>query len=179
MDNTIEEEVVDAIESTDEEEVAVEEEATEEEEGESVDELQAKLEEAEEAKRQLTARAKKAEKEAKALRSKPAKESSEAINNTLSADDVDVKILQSQGMSEDLIKELKAIAQVRGTSILATQLDPIFISIKEKKEQEDKNTAASLGASKGSGKVKARKSTATPNLSEEEHRNLWRDQRDK
>lgn len=120
----------------------------------------------------VVARAKKAEAEIKALKGKSA-EAPQLNNNALSADDVDVKILQSQGMSEDLINELKALAKVRGTSILATQLDPIFLAIKEKKDAEDKNAKASLGASKGSGQIKKSKDFKTSGLSEQEHKELW------
>lgn len=123
----------------------------------------------------VVARAKKAEAEAKSLKEKYEKaDATQVISNTLSPDDVDVKILQSQGMSEDLITEAKAIAKVRNISILAAQSDPIFLVIKEKKEAEEKNAKASLGASRGSGQIKPKKTPATPNLSEEEHRNLWR-----
>lgn len=162
-------EVNEVSEATNSEEEVVLEETTD---VEDIEAIKGRLMEAEEAKRQLTARAHKAEAEAKALKAKSA-EAPQINSNALSADDVDVKILQSQGMSEDLITELKALAKVRNTSILATQLDPIFIAIKEKKEAEDKNAKASLGASKGSGQVKPKKTAQTPNLSPEEHKELW------
>lgn len=162
-------EVNEVSEATSSEEEVVLEETTD---IEDVEAIKVKLAEAEEAKRQLTARAHKAEAENKTLKSKSA-EASQVNSNALSADDVDAKILQSQGMSEDLITELKVLAKVRNTSILATQLDPIFVAIKEKKEAEEKNAKASLGASKGSGQVKAKKTASTPNLSPEEHKELW------
>jgi hypothetical protein len=163
------EEVVEVTDST--EEVVLEEETTDD--IEDIAMLKTRLEEVEEAKRQLTARAHRAEAEAKALRAKP-KPASQEVNNTLSADDVDTKILQSQGMSDDLIAELKALATVRGKSILATQLDPIFIAIKAGREAEEKNAKASLGASRGSGQNKPKKNPSTPGLSDEEHKELWR-----
>ena len=76
-------------------------------------------------------------------------------------------------MSEDLIKELTTLAKVRGTSILATQLDPIFITIKEKVEAEDKAKKASLPASRGSGSPTARKDFNSPGLTDAEHKELW------
>ena len=140
---------------------------------EDVEAFQAQLAEAEEAKRQLTARAHKAEAEAKALKAKQAEAPPLQTNSGLDADAVDVKILQSQGMSEDLIKELTTLAKVRGTSILATQLDPIFITIKEKVEAEDKAKKASLPASRGSGSPTARKDFNSPGLTDAEHKELW------
>lgn len=141
--------------------------------GEDIDALRQKATEAEEAKRQLTARAHKAEAELKAIKAKQAEAPQSNINNGLDSDAVDVKILQSQGMSEYLITELKALAKVRGTSILATQLDPIFVTIKEKSEQEEKAKKASLPASRGSGSPTAKKSFNTPGLTDEEHKELW------
>jgi len=138
---------------------------------EDIEAIKAQLAEAEEAKRQLTARAHKAEAELKAKKAEAPQNSN--INNGLDADAVDVKILQSQGMSDELIKELTTLAKVRGTSILATQLDPIFVAIKEKVEQEDKAKKASLPASRGSGSPTAKKGFNTPNLSEAEHKELW------
>lgn len=137
---------------------------------EDVEAIKQQLAEAEEAKRQITARAHKAEAELKALKSAPQNSN---INNGLDSDAVDVKILQSQGMSEDLIKELTTLAKVRGTSILATQLDPIFVTIKEKTEQEEKAKKASLPASRGSGSPTAKKGFNTPGLTAEEHKELW------
>jgi len=163
-----------AVEATDSTEEVVPEETTDDleevvEEPEPVD-----VREAPEFK-QVLARAHKAEAELKSRKEKEKAEAPPLNNNTLSADDVDVKILQSQGMSDDLIKELQALAKVRGTSILATQLDPIFVAIKETKEAEEKNAKASLGASKGSGQNKPKKGPQTPGLSQEEHKELWQE----
>ena len=137
---------------------------------EDVDAIKQQLAEAEEAKRQLTARAHKAEAE---LKARKAEAPPVTTNSGLDSDAVDVKILQSQGMSEELIVELKALAKVRGTSILATQLDPIFVEIKKSKDAEEKSKKASLPASKGSGSPSSKKGFNSPDLTKEEHKELW------
>ena len=139
---------------------------------EDVEAIKLKLEEAEEAKRQLTARAHKAEAELK--KAKQTAPQKEIINNGLDADSVDVKILQSQGLSEDLIEQLKKLAKINGTSILAAQSDSIYQVIKERKEQEEKKAKASLGASRGSGSPTGKKDFNSPGLTEAEHRDLWK-----
>jgi len=159
-------------EELEEELVDLEEEDTEEDDQEEVAEPEVDVRESQEFK-DVLARAKKAEAELKTLKVKKAPAPQE-INNALSAEDVDKKILQSQGVSEDLIEKLERIAQINGTSVLAAQSDPIYIAMKQQKEAEEKNAKASLGASKGSGQVKGRKTTATPNLKDEEHKELWR-----
>lgn len=136
-----------------------------------VAEALAKLAEAEEAKRQITARAIKAEQELKALRGAPKPET--ITNNGLSAEDVDIKILESQGIDKDSIEYLRKLAKVNGTSILAAQSDDIYKGYKAKKEADEKAEKASLGASRGSGQVKKGKDVSSPNLSEQEHRELW------
>lgn len=140
---------------------------------EDVDAIRQQLAEAEEAKRQLTARAHKAEAELKARKAEVTPLAPLATNSGLDSDAVDVKILQSQGMSEELITELKALAKVRGTSILATQLDPIFVEIKKSKDAEEKSKKASLPASRGSGSPTAKKSFNSSGLTDAEHKELW------
>jgi hypothetical protein len=83
---------------------------------------------------------------------------------------VEETVLLAQGMPEELLAELKAVAAVRRVSLIKAQTDPIFIAVKEKFEKEKKQASASLGASRGSGSVKAKKSFDTPGLSREEHK---------
>lgn len=125
---------------------------------------------------QVLARAKRAEDEAKRLKASPVN-----INktNSLSPEEVDVKILQSQGYTDELITELKAVAKARGKSLFASTQDSIFIAIKAEKEAELKAQKAKLGASRGSSSVRKEKSVTSPNLSDEEHKQLWRESRDK
>ena len=161
-----EEKVVDATESTEVLELENELGDTED-----IEAIKKELADALEAKRQLTARAKTAEAK---LKEKP--EPTQINNNGLSADDVDVKILQSQGLDEDAIKYLKKLAQVNGTSIIAAQSDELFEAYKTKKETEEKTKKASLGASRGSGQAKKEASMTTPGLSDADHKALWNKQ---
>lgn len=143
------------------------------------DTLRDKLNKADEAKRQLHSRAKKAEDELKKLKgspnpvspaNQPAKK--EETNTSTTTVDVDERILKSQGMSDELLKELKAVAQVRGVSLIDAQKDPIFVAVKEKFEKDQKKEDASLPASRGSGGAKSKKDFTTPNLSRDEHKQL-------
>lgn len=81
-------------------------------------------------------------------------------------------VLQANGMSDELLTQLKKVAAINGTSLIKAQNDPIFVAVKEKFEREIKQESASLGASKGAGSVKAQKTFATPGLSAEEHKKL-------
>ena len=154
-------------------EITLDEETTEEE---TVESLKAKLAEKDaqlakeaEARRQLTARAKTAE----AGKAKPVA-NPQSLNNGIDLATMEKTILKSQGMSDDLLEELVALSKVRGKGLLDTQSDPIFIALKEAKESEAKKAKAKLGSSKGSGTVKKEKSFETPGLSEEEHKEMWK-----
>ena len=139
------------------------------EETEDIETLKVKLAESEEAKRQITARAKAAEAK---LKEKPAPQ---PLINALSKDDTELLILASQGLNDpDLIGELKALAKVRGKSLIETQTDPIFIAMKAAREETAKVEKAKLGASKGSGGIRKGKDLNTPGLSDAEHRELWK-----
>jgi phage terminase large subunit len=82
---------------------------------------------------------------------------------------VEETVLLANGMPEELMEELKAVAAVRKVSLLKAQADPIFVAVKEKFEKDLKQASASLPASRGSGVVKAQKTFNTPGLSREEH----------
>jgi uncharacterized protein YuzE len=88
---------------------------------------------------------------------------------TASPFNVEETVLLANGMNEDLMVELKAVAKVRGISLIKAQTDPIFVAVKEKFEKDKKRDDASLPASRNSGGVKARKTVSTPGLSREEH----------
>lgn len=96
------------------------------------------------------------------------------INNPVDDAMIEKKILKSQGMSDELLGELETIAKVRGKGLIDSQTDPIFIALKDSKEAEAKSAKAKLGASKGSGTVKPQKGFNTPGLSDEEHKEMWR-----
>lgn len=89
--------------------------------------------------------------------------------------DVDERILVASGMPDELLGELKVVAKLRNVDLIKAQNDPIFVAVKEKFEKDKKQRDASLGASRGSGSVKAKKDFNTPGLSREEHRKMFLD----
>jgi len=88
--------------------------------------------------------------------------------------DVDERILKSQGMPDDLLTQLKKVAKFNEVDLITAQKDSMFVAIREKYEQEQRDKEASLGASKGSGGVKPQKSFKTPGLSPEDHKAMWK-----
>ncbi len=119
--------------------------------------------------KQVLARAKKAE---EALKKIPPANN---FTNSPSDELIEEKVLLSQGMDAELLKELKAIAKVRGKGLIESQNDPIFVALKKSKEDDEKAKKSKLGASKGSGTVKKEKTINSPGLTEEEHKALWRE----
>lgn len=88
--------------------------------------------------------------------------------------DVDERILKSQGMPDELLTQLKKVAKFNEVDLITAQKDPMFVAIREKYEQEQRDKEASLGASKGSGGVKPQKDFTTSGLTPEEHKALWK-----
>lgn len=123
---------------------------------------------------QVLARAKKAEAQLKGFKTPQAKAPAVVNNQVLSEDVVDSRILKSEGMSDELLSELKVIAKIRGKSMMDCKADPIFVAIKEAKDKEAKKVT--LPASRGSGSVKKAKDFNTKGLTPEEHKALWREQ---
>ncbi len=119
--------------------------------------------------KKLFERAKKAEADLKALKGAPKKP---ATAKPASPQNVEETVLLANGMPEDLLEELKAVASVRNIGLIKAQNDPIFVAVKEKFEKDKKAEAASMGASRGSGTVKPKKTFNTPGLTEEEHREM-------
>ncbi len=85
---------------------------------------------------------------------------------------VEETVLLANGMPEELVAELKVVAQVRKTTLLKAQNDPIFVAVKENYEQEQTRKASSLPASRGASAVKPKKDFNSPGLSREEHRQM-------
>jgi hypothetical protein len=85
---------------------------------------------------------------------------------------VEETVLLANGMPEELVKELKVVAQVRGTTLLKAKNDPIFVAVQEKFEQDQQRKATSLPASRGSAAVQPKKDFTTPGLSRDEHRKM-------
>lgn len=135
---------------------------------EDVEAIKARAEEVETFARQAVARAKKAEEELKVLK-KP-KETPAPVASPQAS--VEETVLLAQGLPEELLKELKAVAQVRGVSLIKAQSDPIFVAVKTQFDKDQKQKDASLPASRGSGQAKPKVSLETPNLSREEHKRL-------
>lgn len=168
------ENLLEESESTNEDtELELEEEILDDDE--DIESVKAKAEKADTFARQAVARAKKAEAELKALKGEP-KAKAPQLNSGLDDESVERKILKSQGVSEELIEELSALSKVRGKSLLDTLEDPIYLKLKEAKEEEAKEKKAKLPSSKGSGTVKSKRDTTSPDLSEEEHKALWKEQ---
>lgn len=92
---------------------------------------------------------------------------------TPTSDSVDERILKSQGMPDELLLQLKKVARFNEVDLITAQKDPMFVAIREKYEQEQRDKEASLGASNGSGNVKAQKTFTTPGLQKDEHKAMW------
>lgn len=137
---------------------------------EDVEALKLELAKAKEAQAQILARAKKAEAELKTAKSTV----SPQINNTPTDEAIQTHILKAQGLSDELLAELKAVAAVRKVSLIDAQNDPIFTAIKERKEAETKSVKASLGVSKGSRPEKKEKTFDSQGLTPEEHKAMWK-----
>lgn len=90
-----------------------------------------------------------------------------------SAPDVEEVVLKANGMPDALLKTLKKVAALNGTSLLDAQNDELFIAAKSKHEREEKERKASMGASRGSGRTAPKTDFNTPGLTEEQHRALW------
>jgi len=135
-----------------------------------------------ESEMKMYARAKKAEAEAKRLKalltnSKPEPkqtERKETVNQgpTLTEEQVDEKILRSQGLDDDAIEEAKYIAGRKGISLIAATHDERFIRFKTQAEEDKRKAEASLGASKGSGRKKSAPTFDQP-LTREDHERLF------
>jgi len=130
--------------------------------------LEAEIEKQREIAENQRIRAEKAEKKAKEVRVSAPKEEKQ------DTPDVDERILRANGMPDELLKELKAIANARGIDLISAQNDKLFKLAKEDFEREAKQKEASLGSSKGSGNSQAKKSVSSPGLSKEEHKAMWK-----
>jgi hypothetical protein len=142
------------------------EDTTTDENDVDVESLRAELERERQAKLQITARAKRAEAEVKALKQKSP--------NPVPTENVDERILRSQGLPDDLLKELRVIAQIRNTGLIEAQADPVFKALKDNYDKEIKIKEASLPSSKGSGRAEVKKDFKTANLPREEHMKMFK-----
>jgi hypothetical protein len=90
------------------------------------------------------------------------------------SDTVDERILKANGMPDELLTQLKKVARFTEKDLITAQKDPMFVAMKEHFEQEQRDKEASLGASNGSGAMKAQKDFKTSGLTVEEHKEMWR-----
>lgn len=88
--------------------------------------------------------------------------------------DVDERILQANGMPDELLSQLKDVAALRKVGLIEAQKDPLFVAAKGEFEKTEKSRAASMPPSRGSGSYKAPKTLSTPGLTKEEHKALVR-----
>ena len=77
--------------------------------------------------------------------------------------------LRVNGMSKEMLEQLKKVAAVTGKDLVDAQSDDLFIAIKEKAEKDKKREEASLPASRGAGTVKPKVGFNTPGLTREQH----------
>ena len=119
--------------------------------------------------KKLFERAKKAEAELKlAKQTKPAQAQQQA-----SPTNIEETVLLANGMNEELLEQLKKVAQVQGVSLIKAQNDPIFVAVKEKFEKDKKQELASMPVSRGSGASKPKKTFNTPGLTEAERKEMF------
>lgn len=125
--------------------------------------------------KKLYARTKKAEADAKAAKNQTVPAPKPEAPATPQAPNVEEVVLKAQGMAPELLSQLKDIAALRGVSLLDAQSDPLFVAVKSEFEKAEKSKAAAVGVSRGSGSQKAKPSLATPALSREDHKALFRE----
>lgn len=142
---------------------------------EDVEALRSELEREREARKQLTARAKKAEEQLRAKVSQPETPvEQKSTQSSLTADDIDMRVLKVQGMSDEVIEKLSKIAKFNGVSLFEAQSDDLFVAWKEKHEADKRAEKARMGASRGSSSVRKEKTITSPGLTDSEHKDLWR-----
>lgn len=81
-------------------------------------------------------------------------------------------ILIAEGIKQDDLEQLQAIAKGKGISLLKAKEDPIFVAYYEKVEKERKAERAKLNSSKGSQYADS-KTVSLSGLSKEEHKKVW------
>lgn len=139
-------------------------------ETDDVEALKQQLAKERKAKADILQRAKKAESQLK-----KSKQPSQINSPAHSLEDIEATVLKSQGIPDDILRDMKALAKVRGKSLLDIQNDPIILTLKKQREDEEKAAKAKLGASKSTAQVKKEVSINAPGLSDEEHKRLWRE----
>lgn len=142
-------------EIVEEEVVEVEEETTTEAEPESEEE-------------QIDWKARAMKAEALIVKNKKAPVAEKPTQATSITDPIEAA-LRVNGMSKELIEQLKKVSAVTGKDLVDAQSDDLFIAIKEKAEKDKKREEASLPVSRGASSVKPKVDFKTANLSREQH----------
>lgn len=104
-------------------------------------------------------------------RDRKAKETPASQSSDMSVEET---VLKTLGMDDDSLAYLKKVAAVNGLSLAEAQKDQLFVTYKQIQEQELKAKEAAVGASKGSGQKSKTVSFSSPNLSEDQHKALWK-----
>lgn len=163
----------DVEETTDSTQVTENEEQTEVFDLEAEDNSPDEVEKLREMNKKLFERAKKAEAKLKA--GTPNVKAPITNKPGATREQVQEEILRSQGLTDDLITELKKVASLNQTDLFTAQKDDVFIAIKERREKQKKSEDARLGAARGVAKAVPKKTTTTPGLSDEEHERMFKE----
>ena len=98
------------------------------------------------------------------------------INKTnTSPNSIEETVLKAQGVSQEELDVLKKVSALNGISIIDAQKDDMFVLWKQKKEAEERQEKARLGASKGASQKAEKISFNTPGLTKEQHKALWKE----
>lgn len=83
-------------------------------------------------------------------------------------------ILIAKGFSEDELEQAKKVATLEGIKLTEVPGNELFIAWKTKRDAEIKRQQAQLGASRGA-RTNVKKTLATPGLSDEDHKELFKE----
>lgn len=120
------------------------------------------------------ARAIKAEKLLVKNKQKAKKEKPQVTSNPASLTREEAALIAS-GMSLEEVDMLGSLAKAQGVTLSEARDSELFVAYQEKKQREAKAAKAKLGASSGSGRHREKSSFATPNLSDEDHKKMWKE----
>lgn len=85
----------------------------------------------------------------------------------------DEAILIAQGVDEEALAQLQAIAKGKGISLIEAKADPLFEAYQKEKREEKRKADAKLGASNSSGRTP--KGKPISEMTREEHEAYWRE----
>jgi len=139
-----------------------------------VDELADRVSKLEDYAKNQKTRAEKAEAKLKAtakeIQDSDKSELSNQGSDSLSREEA---VLIAKGHTLEEIEKIKSLAALDGVSVLEASENELFTAWKEKQDKQREAAEAQMGASKGSGRRKPKKSFTTPGLTPEEHKKLF------